>query len=321
MRGETSMIVRVAVMSWPVSKPSSVSDNLKTADSLLQTISPGTCDIVLLPEHFEAFGVYEQRMMRQCEDIDPEATFGDQAQRIGAIIAVPTISHKDGFRRVIVTLIAPNARSLGCYEKRHPWPCSSSLDKFEFDSFPGNSPAAIETPFGRVGMQVCFDVNYEVGWREIARSGAKLTLYPSAYPGGFGLRVRAWQIKSFVACSVISGRSRIVAPDGNELLDESSPGSIHIKSLNLNFCFVHCDHNKHSIQSLTNRHPEIQVTRYADDNIVKMEAPLSTGAIEDVLAEGGIRTLQEYLDRAEEVILTKSDRKRSAGPTVDDRIG
>jgi len=307
------------VISWPATKPNSVRDNLATADLLLTAIPPGSCDIVLFPEHFEAVGVYDPRTTRHVEEIDPQCTFGNHARRLGAIIAVPTIAGSDGNRRIMVTLVDENARSLGCYQKRHPWPCSGSLDHFEFGAIPGTTPAVLESPFGPLGVQVCFDVNYEVGWREIAESGAKLVLFPSAYPGGFGLRVRAWQVRAYVACSVIAGRPRIVGPDGGEFFDASMGGAVRIEPLNLNFCFAHRDHQGHLLRALVHTHPEVRLTGYSDDNVVKIEGPPWMGAIEDVLRQCGILTLRQYLDQAEQVIRSKASRDGGAGHPAGER--
>ena len=40
----------------------------------------------------------------------------------------------------------------------------------------------LDLDFGRVGVQICYDVEYPEGWRRLAEKGAELVLYPTQSP-------------------------------------------------------------------------------------------------------------------------------------------
>jgi predicted amidohydrolase/acetyl esterase/lipase len=47
---------------------------------------------------------------------------------------------------------------------------------------PGTAYYVLELDFGRVGVQICYDVVYPEGWRRLAEKGAELVLYPTQSP-------------------------------------------------------------------------------------------------------------------------------------------
>lgn len=47
---------------------------------------------------------------------------------------------------------------------------------------PGPEYKVLNLDFGRVGLQICYDVEYPEGWRRLAEQGAELVLYPTQSP-------------------------------------------------------------------------------------------------------------------------------------------
>ena len=47
---------------------------------------------------------------------------------------------------------------------------------------PGTAYNVLDLDFGRVGVQICYDVEYPEGWRRLAEKGAELVLYPTQSP-------------------------------------------------------------------------------------------------------------------------------------------
>jgi apolipoprotein N-acyltransferase len=52
---------------------------------------------------------------------------------------------------------------------------------------PGSKAQVYATDFGRVGLAICFDVNWTSLWQEMANQGAELVVWPSAYSAGRSL--------------------------------------------------------------------------------------------------------------------------------------
>jgi nitrilase len=95
----------------------------------------------------------------------------------------------------------------------------------------GDAPVAIESPFGRIGLSICYDVRFPELYRELVARGAELLLVPSAFTVPTGsdhwevlLRARAIENQCFVVASAqygqhsakrrSYGRSLIVDPWG-----------------------------------------------------------------------------------------------------------
>ena len=47
---------------------------------------------------------------------------------------------------------------------------------------PGTEYNVLDLDFGRVGVQICYDIEYPEGWRRLAEKGAELVLYPTQSP-------------------------------------------------------------------------------------------------------------------------------------------
>ena len=82
-------------------------------------------------------------------------------------------------------VIDRNGKLAGQYVKVHP-----VLDQIRPDSkiileggvTPGSAYNVFDLDFGRVGVQICYDIEYPEGWRRLAEKGAEIVLYPTASP-------------------------------------------------------------------------------------------------------------------------------------------
>jgi predicted amidohydrolase/acetyl esterase/lipase len=82
-------------------------------------------------------------------------------------------------------VIDRQGRLVGQYVKAHP-----VLDRvgpegqivLEGGVRPGAEYNVFDLDFGRVGVQICYDIEYPEGWRRLAEKGAELVLYPTQSP-------------------------------------------------------------------------------------------------------------------------------------------
>jgi predicted amidohydrolase len=82
-------------------------------------------------------------------------------------------------------VIDRNGGVAGRYVKVHP-----VLDRVGSDGKivleggvkPGAEYNVLDLDFGRVGLQICYDVEYPEGWRSLGERGAELVLYPTQSP-------------------------------------------------------------------------------------------------------------------------------------------
>lgn len=119
---------------------------------------------------------------------------------------------------------------------------------------PGDAAAVADTPWGRVGMTICYDIRFPHLHRQLAKAGACMITVPAAFtvPTGHAhwetlLRARAIETGAYVLAPAQGGlhedgratfgRSMVVAPWGEVVcrLDHDEPGVLYAT---LNFAEV-----------------------------------------------------------------------------------
>jgi 5-aminopentanamidase len=71
-------------------------------------------------------------------------------------------------------LLSPNGRLLGVYRKMHLW----ERERKYFTRGPGFP--VFETKFEKIGMGICYDIEFPEAARALATHGAQILFFPSA---------------------------------------------------------------------------------------------------------------------------------------------
>jgi 5-aminopentanamidase len=120
---------------------------------------------------------------------------------------------------------------VGAYRKTHvaAFPYSEGVSKERCFYSPGRDLPVFDTPLGRLGIHICYDMSFPEVARVQALKGADLLINVSASAGGFeefwehGLFIRAVENSTwYMVCSVVGiqrgdrlfGGSRVVDPSG-----------------------------------------------------------------------------------------------------------
>lgn len=90
----------------------------------------------------------------------------------------------------------------------------------------------IDTDFGRVGIAICFDVNFPEVWQQFADQDAELVVWPSAYSAGTSLQAHAINHHYYVVSATWSGDCQVYDITGRRILDERGDG-IHVSRITL----------------------------------------------------------------------------------------
>lgn len=110
----------------------------------------------------------------------------------------------------------------GIYTKRHPIPL---LEKFFL--IRGKSSEPVSTLFGKMGIAICYDMDFSETFVRLCRNKAEMVLVPSLDPERWGIAehlqhaalapVRAVESRRWIVRACSSGPSQIVSPDGVEV--------------------------------------------------------------------------------------------------------
>jgi len=210
-----------------------------TLDDLLQStrmaITPAT-RLVVWPEYALPEYLLEERLaQRDLQDIQAFARVHRCTLVLGAKKHAPNNAPCDWLRRRgmkmegglfynIALVIGPDGKVLGDYAKTHPI-------QFFADGVPGRSYKPIDTPAGRLGIAICYDMDYAHTALRLVRNGADVLVAPTYDALNWGAtqhrqhtrmaQARAAEVSRFMLRATSSGISQIVAPDGRALA--SSP--------------------------------------------------------------------------------------------------
>lgn len=211
-----------------------VSANLLDARALLEEAAARGALLAALPENFAFMGLSDRDKRRVAED-DGHGPIQDflaqSAQRLGLWIVggtVPLRGADDG-RVAAASLVYDAAGERRArYDKIHLFdiqvPGRAESYRESANVTPGSTPVVVETPVGRLGLSVCYDVRFPELFRRLTAAGAELLAVPSAFTEPTGrahwetlLRARA--IENL--CHLIAPAQAGFHPNGRETYGDS----------------------------------------------------------------------------------------------------
>jgi hypothetical protein len=217
------------------------------------------------------------------------------ARQQSCYVVCPVITHREGRCWNSAVVIDRSGEILGVYDKNHPVTSSSDYTVFENGMAPGSRAPVFDLDFGRVGIQICFDIQFPETWAELARQGARLVLWPSAYNGGFPLQAYAWLHHYYVISSVMTDKSRIIDPCGTILAETDPQMNLIGREINLDFAVCHYDFNYSIPDRILEAYPgKVEIRTLWDAGHFIIEPKDDRLTIAQLQAEFGFVTVEEY---------------------------
>lgn len=239
------MVVRVAAIQM-VSEPE-VAANLEAAGRLIAAAAAAGARLVALPEYFCILGRHEtdKVKVREADGTGPIQDFLAAAAARNRVWlvggTVPLVSQDESRVRSACLVFDDAGRRVARYDKMHLFGLDLGGQKFDESRTiePGERPATVDTPFGRIGLSVCYDVRFPELYR--APGAVDAWLVPSAFTAVTGaahwetlLRARAIENQCYVIAPAqgglhpngrrTHGHSMIVDPWGEVLARRADEG-------------------------------------------------------------------------------------------------
>ncbi|WP_153111698.1 carbon-nitrogen hydrolase family protein [Propionivibrio limicola] len=206
---EAKKNARVAAVQM-VSTPR-VAENLKVAGELIAEAAAQGAELVALPEYFPIMGLRDadKVAVREAYGSGPIQDFlAETAQKHGIWLvggSMPLVAREDG--KVLNTCLAhdPNGACVARYDKIHLFGFQKGAERYNESATiePGSEPVAFDTPFGRVGLSICYDLRFPELFRALGE--VDLLVLPAAFTEMTGrahweilLRARAIENQCYV---------------------------------------------------------------------------------------------------------------------------
>jgi nitrilase len=233
---------------------SQLSANLSMAEQLISDAVGSGARMLVLPENFAFIGRRDEDILDICEEpgYGPLQDFlSEQARLHGVWVCAGTIPLKspDPNRVYASSLVYDDqGEQVSRYDKIHLFDVELlGADEQYTESatiYPGDAVVVTETPFGCVGMAVCYDLRFPELFRKLVDKGAEIIFLPAAFTALTGkahwdvlVRARAIENLCYIVAAAqggyhINGRSTyghsmIVDPWGCvSQLNSTTPGII-----------------------------------------------------------------------------------------------
>jgi beta-ureidopropionase len=277
----------------------SVEANRKYVMGLLDLALKQRPDLVCLPETFTTASITTS-IEDFAEPISGPTTniVAERAREYGCYVICPVLMRRDGKMWNSAILIDRKGEVKGVYDKVHPVTSSGDYTVFEKGVTPGSEVPVFDLDFGRVGIQICFDIGFPETWKKLSQNGAKMVFWPSAYNGGFPLQVYAYLHHYYVVSSVGAEKSRIIDPCGAILAETDRNVSVISRDINLDFVVSHYDFNYSIPDRIMNAYPgRVEVRSHIDEGHFLVEPTDKALTTESLKREFGFESTFQYHQR------------------------
>ncbi len=196
-----------------------VDQNLKSAADLIATAAATDAAIVVLPENFALLSADAHAKVRLAEapGTGPIQEFLFEQARQHEIYLVggtiPLHADEAGKVRAACLTIGPDGTLLGRYDKIHLFDVALKSGNENYNESTtieyGENSCVIDTPWGKLGVAVCYDVRFPELFRQMMLAGAQMVALPSSFTAATGQA--HWEI--LVRARAIENQCYLIAPD------------------------------------------------------------------------------------------------------------
>ena len=203
---------------------SDVLANLAQARRLLELAAAGGAKLAVLPENFAAMG------RRDIADIGRAEALGEgpilpwlkQTARdlklwiVAGTLPLPPVDQPKGKSHACSLLVDDQGETVARYDKLHLFDVDVADNRGRYresdDYAYGSGVVVADTPVGKVGLTVCYDLRFPELYSELRAAGAELITAPSAFTAVTGaahwdvlIRARAIETQCYVLAAAQGG--------------------------------------------------------------------------------------------------------------------
>ncbi len=187
---------------------------------------------------------------------------------------------------------------LGRYRKTFPVP-----EELEQGISPGNGAAVIDTPVGRIGAAICFDLNFGELRHAYAELHPQIIAFPSMYHGGLVQEIWAYECRSYFVSATCFENCGILDPFGRPLALADDYTRVPRARINLDYVMSHRSSCIKRIPDMRRKYGleiSIEVPAHVGVALISSASPDRTAR--DIAREFELELLDDYLARCRALV-------------------
>jgi len=145
-----------------------------------------------------------------------QETFARKASQHHCYIVAPLFLLEDRATKLCsnaAVLFGRQGEVVGIYRKVHPV-VDLKTGVMEQGVAAGKEVPVFNCDFGKLGIQICFDINFQYTWKELARKGAEIVAWPTQSPQTTTPACRAMDNDYYIVSSTWRNNASIFDPTG-----------------------------------------------------------------------------------------------------------
>lgn len=197
----------------------SVTANLHEAEKLIKESAKAGAKLVALPENFALMGEteFDKIACKEADDVGPIQSFlAEMASKYSLWIVGGTIPLEAADENKIMAaclIFNDQGERVGRYDKIHLFDVSvpdSDEEYRESDTIAcGDRDLVIDTPFGKLGIAICYDLRFPEMFREMVSRGMEILIIPAAFTEATG--AAHWEL--LLRARAVENLCYVVAPN------------------------------------------------------------------------------------------------------------
>jgi beta-ureidopropionase len=288
-------IAGLSQMDLTAEKPEEMAEKVYEILREIVTYHP---DFVILPESFP----YVPNKLTIGEKVaisdKVQEKLADFSKQNNCYTLCPAYTSANGKNYNSIVVFDRKGKKIGIYNKIH---ATEREIKNRGISCGSLSQPVINTEYGPIGIQICYDINWDDGWQMLRKQGAKIIFWCSAFDGGKMVNTKAWQHKCIVATSTLKNTSKICDISGETITETGIwKPNFYCAPVNMEKVFLPAYDYLKQYKEIENKYGrKVRITTFHEEEWTIIESLSPEVFVNDILKEFDMRSYEEDLMNAE----------------------
>lgn len=276
-----------------------VAANATQVAEMIDRAAQDGSDLIVMPEIIAQRGLSFEDAIAQAQPVPGPFTdtVGEACRRNNCYAVTSLVQEKEGRIYNSAVLMGRQGEVVGVYHKYRP-----TIGEIELGITPGTELPVFETDFGRVGMAICFDMNFlEVG-QGLYDNQVQCVCWPSMYQAGLQLNTWALFFETYVVSSWGGQINEIVDMTGETIARTGYQYWLVSAEVNFDRVVLHQDDNRNKWDGIRAKYRDgVEIRIAHPEGIFTLASNMDDVSALDIVAEFELETRRDYFARAKRI--------------------